>query len=883
MKTISTSYLLILAGFLAVLLMTSSCGDNSTGPDIDDTGQIDDPIIDDDDDTGDPIDPPPSDNFKIISDDVTETDDGFRFNGTLVGKNGNGVEFEIGDGEFDVVLDANGVIISISGTGLPEFPDIGIYKEILEDFAWEKIESHILYQKGSEFLEEFNTQVPLNPDRYYITYRVFDESKDGEFELRGIGNSIIHNFNEIYIDLEDPAIFLKFQLWKPSGKDATKVAEKFWRRAMQNAQVVGQNVVSYAGAPNMILGLSNTGTFLTPEYEPGIEDSEVFEDLYGFKGIESKEANMYLGLTGVPIPGTYVLRLNGEVYVHSPLIESVDGSGNIDSVLDWFNEFEQAPARQSYAGSMDFGGKGIGLILTGILPAVNDIVGRDIFSDDINIDLIEGFYQEEFLPDEPGNFRLGGGFQKPVIFDIFGPNIQQYLISQPDANGYIYLDVPDNLDESSLFIEQAQRMIVPAYGEIDLNDSHFKIDKNGFNFFARTGFDVGPIKLENALEGMFSGDGYSLSTLIERDITLPNDVVLTNRELQMSVSSDSGATVYGQIILPFSIGEARVNGQVSTDGLTMSGMVSQGSQLALTTGLNLPTRDLELTVSTDPDRILELYGETQIPFVGYNQVTGIINQNQYLFEGVVDRTLTFGSVEVPISNGSLLVDSQTGVFLDASYEIPFLASRSVEGEITSEQVYLAGAVNEDLSFNAVELPMSSGDITLNNNGAFINGTLSLPYNLRTSNVSGSITSSEMRVTGSMASALTFYGVNFPVTNSTLTASTTNGVTAAFSIRLNDRLNAQVTGSISQNGYSFTGSNNFVRGATYLGVSATVSGSILTRLTQNGIALTANGSLTYTGALGNTITVHSGNLTVQTDWQSRSVSVCVPGTNVCVSI
>lgn len=876
MKKLNYSYLLFLAGFLAVLLTFGSCGDNSTGPENID--QPDKPI-----EPVEQIDPPPSDNFKIISDDVTETDDGFRFNGTLVGKNGNDAEFSIGEGEFEVELDADGVIISISGTGLPEFPDIGIYKEILEDFAWEKIESHILYKKGSEFLEEFDTKVPLNPDRYYITYRVFDESNDGDFELRGKANNVIHKFNEIYIDLEDPAIFLKFQLWKPSGKDATKVAEKFWQKAMQNAQALGQNMAGYAGAPNMILGLSNEGTFLTPEYEPGIQDSEVFESLYGFKGIESKEANMYLGLTGVPIPGTYVLRLYGEVYVHSPLIESVDGSGNINSALDWFNEIEQAPARQSYAGSMDFGGKGIGLILTGLLPTVNDVVGRDIFSEDININLIDGFYQEEFLPEQPGSFKLGGGIQKPIIFDIFGPDIQQYLVSQPDVNGYIYLDVPENLDEASLFIEQAQQIIVPAYGEVDLNESHFKISKDGFNFYAKTGFDVGPIHLENELEGMFSGDGYSLSTFVERDITLANDVTLINRELFMSISSDSGATVYGQIILPFSIGEARVNGQVSNAGLTMSGMVSQGSQLALNTGLNLPTRDFEMTVSTDPNRMLELHGETQIPFVGYNQMTGIINQNQFLFEGEIDRTLIFGSVDIPVSNGSLLIDSNSGVFMDASYEIPFLASRTVEGEITNEHVYLAGAVNEDLTFSAVPLPMSNGNITLKEDGVFLNGTLTLPYNLKTANVSGSITSSQMSVTGSMASALTFYGVSFPVTNSTLTANTNSGVSAAFNIRLNNSLNARVTGIVNQSGYVFTGSNNFVRSASYLGVSATVSGSIASRLTQNGISLTANGSLTYKGVLGNTITVHSGSLSVQTDWQNRSIRVCVPGTDVCVTI
>jgi hypothetical protein len=864
MKTLKFSILIFIAGFIAVLILFSSCSDSSTGPEIDDTSQIDD-LPGDDDSPGDPMDPPPSNNFKIISDDVTETDKGYRFEGSLIGINGNGVEFSVGEGEFEVELDDNSVIISISGTGLPEFPDIGIYKEILEDFVWEKIESLFLYKKGSEFLDEYNTQVPLNPDRYYLTYRVLDESKDGEFELRGIANSIIHHFNEIYIDIDDPAVFLKFQLWKPSGKGAKNVAEKFWKKAIQNAQALGQNIADYAGAPNMILGLSNTGTFLTPEYEPGIRDSDVFENLYGFRGIESKKANMFMRLTRVPIPKTLILRLNGEVFVHSPLVESVDGSGNIASILDWFNEYQQAPSVSSYAGSIDFGGKGIGLILTGILPAVNDYIGRDIFSNDINIDLIDGFFQEEYLPGESGSFKLGGGVQKPVIADIFGPNIQQYLVSQPDVNGYIYLDVPDNLERASLFVEQAQRIIVPTYGEMDLSDSHFKINKDGFNFYARTGFDVGPVRLENALEGMFSGEGYFLSTLAERDITLPNNVTLGNRELFMSVSSDSGATVYGQVILPFSIGEARVNGQVSNTGLTMSGQVSAGSALALATGLNLPTRDLELTVSTDPDRILELRGDVQMPFIGHNHMTGIINKDQYFFDGEIDRTLTFGSLSVPIGNGKLTIDSNTGLFLDGNIQLPHLGSAEMEGEITNEQIRFSNAVNRTIPFSGVSLPVSNGTVILNNDGARLNGTLTLPANLRTASVSGSITQSSMSLSGSMSSSLTFHGVNFPVSNSSVTASTSTGVSAAFRIRLFSNWRFNVSGNITQNGYVFNGSNSFNRSIA----NGSMSGTVTARLTANGITMTGTGKVV--GLLGNEL--WSGSLSIHPNWSNGTVEVC----------
>ncbi|MDZ7757171.1 hypothetical protein [Rhodohalobacter sp.] len=888
MKTFKKSYLFFLAGFLAVLLTVSSCGNSSTGPDIDDTTEVEDPT--DDDSPGDPIDPPPSDNFKIDSDDVTETEDGYRFNGSLIGINGNGVEFSIGEGEFEVELDTNGAIVSISGIGLPEFPDMGIYKDLLEEFAWDKIESHIEYKIGSEYIADTETDIPLNPDRYYVHFRVFDENRDGKFELRRRANDFIYDFYDMYIDIDDPAVFIKVQVPIPDGDggNADDAVKSFWKKlsekALEKGIDIGENIFEVSTDTYMIIGLSNEGTFTTPEYslsEFGLVDTELFSAFNGFENLSGLQSHIYLKFARFPIPGTYqLLNITGDMSTYSE-------NDNKIFIVDLLVNRAGIDRTDSYTGEISFSAPGLGLILEGILPSINEYTGRDIFGTDIDLSPIEGFYQYRYTLPQGGDnlafMRFGGSFNTPVLADIFGENIKQYLFSPPTEKQFGYFNIGPGMDETSFYVESNMNMIIPSYGEVELGKSVFNFNSEGIYFLNKQGLPIGPFTNTTELEGSIYAGNYNFRTEVINDITLPNNVILGNKEFELSVSSDSGATFRGQVILPFDIGEASTSGELTDEGLTMSGMVSQGSELALTTGLNLPTRDLELTVSTDPDRILELQGETQIPFVGYNQMTGIINQDQFLFEGEVDRTLSFGSLEIPVSNGSLLIDSQSGVFMDASYEIPFLASRAVEGEITNEHVYLANAVNEDLTFSAVELPMSNGDITLNNDGVFINGTLALPHNLRTSNVYGSITSSEMKLTGSMASELTFYGVNFPVTNSTLTASTNSGVSAAFNIKLNNSLNARVTGNINQNGYVFTGSNNFSRGTSYLGVSATVSGSIATRLTQNGISLTANGSLTYKGALGNTITVHSGNLTVQTDWQNRSISVCVPGTNVCVGI
>ena len=362
---------------------------------------------------------------------------------------------------------------------------------------------------------------------------------------------------------------------------------------------------------------------------------------------------------------------------------------------------------------------------------------------------------------------------------------------------------------------------------------------------------------------------------------MPNNVNLGNRGLNVSLSSDLGATLDGNINLPFDIGQASVSGQVTDQGLTLSGMLSAGSELKLATGLNLPTRELELTVSTDPARMLELKGETQMPHFGFHRMTGIVNSDHFFFDGEIDRTLTFGSLEVPIGNGKLTIDSQTGLFLDANIQLPHLGSADMQGEITNQHILFKGAVNRDLPFDGLTLNMSEGDIFLNSQGAELNGTLTLPSNLKTARVSGAINESGMSLTGSMATTLRFHSVNFPISNSTVTASTSNGVSAVFNMNL-FRFNPRLSGSISQSGsFNFTGSNNFNRSINAAGQSATFSGSINTSVSNSGIHLTGSGSVSYTGVLGNTITLASGPISFNPDWANRTIEACI--SSYCVNI
>lgn len=886
MKSLRVSFIYILVLTLSCALLTSSCGDNSTGPDVEQT----DNNGDGNDDDGDPVDPPPSDNFNFDSGESTETDEGFKFDGTLKGTTSDGDEFSIGDGEYDVVLGADGETIeSISGTGMPEFPDVGIHADMLEDFAWSELESHIEYEKGSYYISEYDTEIPLNPDRYYMNFRVFDENTDGKFELKQRANDFIYDFGELYIDIEDPAVFFKTQVPIPDGDgdNADDAVKSFWKKiaslAAEKGIQIGEQLFDVDSGTYLIVGLSNQGTFNTPEYELadfGLQDPETFMEFSGYDFLESLPSHAFLKFVSFPVPGTVgLLELSGEM-------SSYSDNGNKYVPIDLLVNRTEFSRTESYMGDLALAAPGLGLLLEGILPAVNEHTGRDLFGSDVDLSPIEGFiqYRAALPEDNPAFFRFGGSMENPVLTDIFGDEIKKFLISKPSTSVFTYLNVGPEEEDIFFYVEEDMEMVIPYYGQEDFLDAYVVFNEDGIAFSSYQELEIGPVNISAEGDGSIYSDSYNYRASVLGDITLPNDAVLGNRDLLIDISSDSGATVSGRTNLPFNIGESEVNGQVVTDGITMSGRVSAGSELALDTGMNLPTRELEMSVSTNPDSILTLYGETEVPFIGYNEMTGMINRDQYQFDGEVDRTLSFGNLDVPVSNGQLTVDSKEGVFLDGSISIPNLSSAEMTGEISEEQVFFESAVNRDILFGSTSLYMAEGNIKLNDSGGELNGTLELPANLKTAQVSGAINPDAMSLTGSLSNTLSYHGQNFTVSNSTLTANSASGVTAAYTILLNNSLKPEMSGSISENGYRFTGSNGFNRDVgwdipVWGSVTASLSGTITTVITENGIELSGSGRVTYDGT-----EYWSGTLSIHPNWSTRSIEVCTTGSiEACAEI
>ena len=116
--------------------------------------------------------------FIIESDNIKKNDNGYSFEGTLTGGNNQEETFEIGHGDFEVVVGPGDEIENITGVGIPEFPKVGVFAEMLKNFDWTAVKSHFEYETGKIYKEKYNDEIPLDDNIKYLHIKAFDDSND---------------------------------------------------------------------------------------------------------------------------------------------------------------------------------------------------------------------------------------------------------------------------------------------------------------------------------------------------------------------------------------------------------------------------------------------------------------------------------------------------------------------------------------------------------------------------------------------------------------------------------------------------------------------------------------------------------------------------------
>lgn len=350
--------------------------------------------------------------FIIKSNNITQTQTGYKFNGELLTKSSTGEAFALGDFEIDTA--SNGSVNAIRGIGIAEFPNAGVFGEMLKTFAWKKIKAHIEYETGQYYLDNYHTELPLNPDTWYLHFKPFDDSQGNLFELKQKLNSLVYHFADFYLDPLDPSVLMKADISVPDNivpSDLPGYAGTFLKHVVQGLN--DNNPLSFKA----MLGISNQGLFNSKAYEFPVKNKEFFKSKYGMNSFESSPSNYFVKMDepGIPVPYTEgLLNIVGEEYLHQPAIMTKLGNFSQSSLLDYLNNSYEGGYMLDFNGKLRFGGNEYFSAILNGMGTLNDVVGKDVFNTDIDLDLAQASLQIQFpgTVEDAGNvpsyFRFGG-------------------------------------------------------------------------------------------------------------------------------------------------------------------------------------------------------------------------------------------------------------------------------------------------------------------------------------------------------------------------------------------------------------------------------------------------------------------------------------------
>ena len=761
--------------------------------------------------------------ISIVSDNIVETATGYEFNGKLKAKNNQGEEFDVVEGDIIIEVDDSDIIINITGTGIPSFPEVGIFKGILNKFEWKPVKSKIEYLTGAQYKEKYKIDLPLNDVINYFHFEVFDEGEE-EYELKATLNEKVYGFIDFYIDPSDPSVW--FYLTLPTinkiGKTIknSKSAQKILNKILEKTTL---EQIEKTFVPNvakkMSIGLSNQGLIPSRPYE--FNRLDAFKATYGYNGFESRLSHIYWGFQNIT---KVIFSYSGENFWHLPFEEN-------DPRIEGFlvrklENFDHDLGSHSWTGTIDYGGKGIALVL-GALPKSN-IVLREfidpIFNEEpLKLELLAASEQHwnmeeiDYNPNHDVNdgWRFGGQTTSPsVIRDLLGEKIAKYIPNYT-GDGFIYINTgpidDDNFENWSLYMESNMRIKMFEWNYHEINNSYLLINKDSIKLKGTAQEPIiafvtnGNMKIGSEIEGTLDRDkGFELSFKLDKIIALPNGVILSNVNSTAKLSTiDNYIQLSGYTDLPFGIVGSEFSGIATQEGLTVEGKFTSGITLPDGTIVSTYGAGIDYSISTNPEDGISL-------------------------SGFIDAPAGIGSV-------------------------------AVEGFIKSGELYLHGNFDGNVDFKGVNLYTANGEITISSADGFkVSGGFDLP--ITSADMSGFITNNGIDMQGTLSRGLTVAGHEFTISSSTIHASTLGGVQISGNLDLYF-VTTHVSGSINPD-------NSFLLSGTVNKNLGPWESTIKTTVTQSGVSLSGSGCLDVP-----IIGRQCQSLSFQPNWAAKTVRVC----------
>ncbi|MCO5234712.1 MAG: hypothetical protein M9933_00475 [Chitinophagaceae bacterium] len=674
-------------------------------------------------------------NFKIKSNQITKTEQGYEFTGELLTQSDAGESFAVGTGDFAIDTAADGSVKAIRGVSMVEFPDVGVFGEMQKTFAWEKIKAHIEYQPGQYYIDTYHTELPLGPDTWYLHFKPFDETQGSAFELKQKLNSLVYHFADFYLDPLDPSFLAKADISMPDDAfpdDLPGYAGVFLNHVTQGLN--DNNPVSFKA----MIGISNQGLFTSKAYEFPALHKDFFKSKYGMNSFEASPSNYFVKMDepGIPVPYTEgLLNIVGEEYLHQPAIMTKLGDFSQGSLLDYLNNSYKGGYMLDFNGKLRFGGNEYFSAILNGLGAINDIVGKDVFNTDVDLDLAQASLQIQFpgtvgdADKVPSYFRFGGMTKVPLATEIFGEEIRKYIpvFPPPATRQFFYVSAGPSKEDCSIYLEGGAKVHVPGFGDMDLGNAYFYVSLDGIEMGAASDIDAGPFHIDGDIKGSLSTKGFSLNMETNSDFVVGEGIRLGSSHLKINASSDDGLTFNGDIKMPYGLGSAGVKGKITNGKVSFSGKVEAGAQLNLPGGVQLPTANMK--VSFDESEGFSIEGEVNVPYVGWASIKGQIYSDGFSMEGGISAGgIKFGSVTLPFVSGTILISDMQGVSFGAKFSVEPFGKVQMNGDINPHSIAFDGTGDLSLpvagqTFNIASCKVIANSLT----GVTLNGKIDLGF------------------------------------------------------------------------------------------------------------------------------------------------------------
>lgn len=639
----------------------------------------------------------------VNSDRIIQTADGYHIKGTIFSESSFGV-IPVTSGDFTIkdlvnvskssekgmrLFSAENSSFNFSGYGTAPFPAFGL----LAQFTTDKISgSETSYKTGQAFKTEADfSKLPLADTTFYFHY-IIDQSVDRNGKSQNIKKTTF-TFKDFFLDAGEPAVFF-----------------------LGDIQSNGRYLVK-----NLGIGISSAGTI---PFQP-LTYSNTLEEAVGGTGFTPFKGHLFLG-GDIPIK-KYPLKVVGSAVVNTAFSSA--------GVTDFFERgFDNSSFQLGANGYLTFDNA-----LIKFLPL------------DLDVKLAKSTLQAEYT-DNHASIRFAGEYSNiDYLREILGEDVLKF-IPLTASEGKMYASVGSSLDDYKLYIESALSINIPGLGLQPINDGVVFISPAGIRLSGRIGmpYEIGSVQIS----GVINSDGsFKLTGTTQSGIRFNSDL---RYDANISVEiSNNGVILSGDLFLPYGIGAANFVGEISDRGIGLTGNFNSRIQFSSSVSVQA---GLSFTASSWSG--ISLLGNLNLPAgIADVGVRGDITLQGLALSGTFSSDIDFGAgVKIPAINMAVSATTWGGVSMSGSLNLPYgLGGVAVGGGLTSDiDLLLYGKLGSNLSIVGVSI--FNCDLNLNastSTGVALNGSVEMPGGIGSVAMGGGITSSGFNLYGEKTIGIDF--------------------------------------------------------------------------------------------------------------------------------